>query len=208
MRTTDQTDLVLESIVKSESSLTVWKYIDALRALESIVKSESSLTSLCTSFDFLSLESIVKSESSLTEDRQHLTRNIYMVTINSITNSKTKNVYSEAKDNQNSGGIKASSVLILKISKLTDYIKNINSNTKGKKERYDIDDEITEIKKQVFEELNDITLGEISSYFKNMIDTLKAKSKEVKDLTLSQFLSQQAIRLNTWIKSGFKATKI
>ncbi len=208
MRTTDQTDLVLESIVKSESSLTVWKYIDALRALESIVKSESSLTSLCTSFDFLSLESIVKSESSLTEDRQHLTRNIYMVTINSITNSKTKNVYSEAKDNQNSGGIKASSVLILKISKLTDYIKNINSNTKGKKERYDIDDEITEIKKQVFEELNDITLGEISSYFKNLIDTLKAKSKEVKDLTLSQFLSQQAIRLNTWIKSGFKATKI
>lgn len=120
-----------------------------------------------------------------------------MVTINSITNSKTKNVYSEAKDNQNSGGIKASSVLILKISKLTDYIKNINSNTKGKKERYDIDDEITEIKKQVFEELNDITLGEISSYFKNLIDTLKAKSKEVKDLTLSQFLSQEAIRLNT-----------
>lgn len=156
----------------------------------------------------LRLESIVKSESSLTEDRQHLTRNIYMVTINSITNSKTKNVYSEAKDNQNSDGIKASSVLILKISKLTDYIKNINSNTKGKKERYDIDDEITEIKKQVFEELNDITLGEISSYFKNLIDTLKAKSKEVKDLTLSQFLSQQAIRLNTWIKSGFKATKI
>ena len=50
--------------------------------------------------------------------------------------------------------------------------------------------------------------GPLFGYFDELIHTLQAKSKEVKDLTLSQFLSQEALELNTWRKSGFKAKAI
>ena len=58
--------LRLESIVKSESSLTVAGNSKTVYKLESIVKSESSLTSKIGLRDSSMLESIVKSESSLT----------------------------------------------------------------------------------------------------------------------------------------------
>ena len=57
---------MLESIVKSESSLTRECGISQKPMLESIVKSESSLTTMMTLSTISVLESIVKSESSLT----------------------------------------------------------------------------------------------------------------------------------------------
>ena len=79
-----------------------------------------------------------------------------------------------------------------------------------------------ELRKQVVEMLNNISgrkckndsfsiqasNGPLFGYFDELINTLQAKSKEVKDLTLSQFLSQEALELNTWRKSGFKAKAI
>ena len=99
-----------------------------------------------------------------------------------------------------------------------DYVKNINNNIKGKKERYYIVDQIIVIQKQVAEMLNIISghkhendsfsiqasKDQLFGYFDELINTLQAKSKEVKDLTLSQFLSQVSIDLNIWRKSGFK----
>ena len=57
---------MLESIVKSESSLTMPKRDPIAKKLESIVKSESSLTAVFPITLSSLLESIVKSESSLT----------------------------------------------------------------------------------------------------------------------------------------------
>ena len=59
-------EILLESIVKSESSLTESSPTSVTSLLESIVKSESSLTMLNREALALKLESIVKSESSLT----------------------------------------------------------------------------------------------------------------------------------------------
>lgn len=112
--------------------------------------------------------------------------------------------------------------LFKSIDVLCDYVRNINNNTKGKKERYYIVDQIIDIQKQVAEMLNNISdrkhkndslsiqanNDQLFGYFDELINTLQAKSKEVKDLTLSQFLSQEAIRLNIWRKSGFKAKAI
>ncbi len=108
------------------------------------------------------------------------------------------------------------------IDALTDYVKNINNNTKGKNERYYIVNQIIDIKKQVAEMLNNISghkrknnsfsiqasNGPLFGCFDELINTLKAKSKVVKDLTLSQFLAQEAIELNIWRKSGFKAIAV
>ncbi len=105
---------------------------------------------------------------------------------------------------------------------LCDYVRNINNNTKGKKERYYIANQIIDLQEQVAEMLSNISgrkckndsfsiqasNGPLFGYFDELINTLQAKSKEVKDLTLSQFLSQVAIDLNIWRKSGFKAKAI
>ncbi len=112
--------------------------------------------------------------------------------------------------------------LLKSIDVLSDYVRNINNNTKGKNERYYIVDQIIDIKKQVAKMLNNISghkrkndsfsmqasNGQLFGCFDELINTLKAKSKVVKDLTLGQFLSQEAIRLNIWRKSGFKAEGI
>lgn len=112
--------------------------------------------------------------------------------------------------------------LLKSIDVLCDYVRNINNNTKGKKERYYIADQIIDFQEQVAEMLSNIsdrkhkndsfTLqasnSQLFGYFDELINTLQAKSKEVKDLTLSQFLSQVAIELNIWRKSGFKAKAI
>ena len=112
--------------------------------------------------------------------------------------------------------------LFKSIDVLSDYVRNINNNTKGRKERYGFEDQIIDLKKQVAEMLNNISdrkhkndslsiqanNDQLFGYFDELINTLQAKSKEVKDLTLSQFLSQEAIRLNIWRKSGFKAKAI
>ena len=79
-----------------------------------------------------------------------------------------------------------------------------------------------DLRKQVVEMLNNISgrkhendsfsiqasNGPLFDYFDERIHTLQAKSKDVKDLTLSQFLSQVSIDLNIWRKSGFKAKAI
>lgn len=111
--------------------------------------------------------------------------------------------------------------LFKSIDVLCDYVRNINNNTKGKKERYYIVDQIIDLEKQVVEMLNNISDrkhnndslsiqasdGPLFGCFDELINTLQAKSKDVKDLTLSQFLSQVSIDLNIWRKSGFKAEK-
>lgn len=111
--------------------------------------------------------------------------------------------------------------LFKSIDVLCDYVRNINNNTKGKNERYYIVDQIIDIQKQVAEMLNNISghkhendsfsiqasKDQLFGYFDELIHTLQAKSKDVKDLTLSQFLSQVSIDLNIWRKSGFKKEK-
>lgn len=120
-----------------------------------------------------------------------------------------------ATDSKN---VKDSDKLKSTINNLINYIKSINNATKGKKERYDIEDDIIEIKKALIDEFNAISnskhdkadkvsmqasIRQISGYFGTLIKELEAKSKLVKDLTLSQFLHQQAARLNSWRQKQF-----
>ncbi len=56
----------LESIVKTESSITKIITGELDEELESIVKTESSITDGSSDADYLMLESIVKTESSIT----------------------------------------------------------------------------------------------------------------------------------------------
>lgn len=115
--------------------------------------------------------------------------------------------------------VKDSSVLKLKIEELTNYIKKIDDDTDGKDERYYIEDKIMDIKQQLIEEFDNISnskhekadkismqasIRQMSSYFGNLINTLQSKSKFVTDTTLSQFLLQQAKRLNAWKQTEFK----
>ncbi len=113
---------------------------------------------------------------------------------------------------------KDSDELKSKIYNLIDYIKSINNATKGKKERYYITDCIIQIQKELINEFNAIShtknvqankismrasIRQMSGYFGSLIKELEAKSKVVNDLTLSQFLHQQANELNSWKQKHF-----
>lgn len=114
--------------------------------------------------------------------------------------------------------IKDSDKLSAKIKSLTDYINNINVSTKGKIERYHIEDEIISIKRLLKDEFNNIdkskhvesdkvsmqaSIRQMTGYFGELINAFKNMSTKVKDLTLSQFLKQQSYRLNTWKQTEF-----
>lgn len=114
-----------------------------------------------------------------------------------------------------------SDALANKINQLVIFINNIPNNTKGKKERYYIEDEIIDIKKLLKIEFDNInkskhekadkismqsSIREMNGYFGTLIKTLSNKANVVNDLTLSQFLKQQSKRLNAWKSFEFQVT--
>lgn len=135
--------------------------------------------------------------------------------------SDDKDAYDYIEDSQsisNAKDIKDSNELANKIKELIKYINNINAATKGKTERYYIEDNIISIKKLLKEEFSNINKSKhiesdkvsmqasirlMSGYFGELIKTLENMSTKVNDLTLSQFLKQQSYRLNTWKQTEF-----
>lgn len=106
-----------------------------------------------------------------------------------------------------------------RILKLIKYINELDNNCKGKWEGYHIGDEIQEIKKGLkieFEKLNNTShekldkermkasIQEESGTFSTLIKTMKDKSFKVRDLTLSQYLSNQSKELTKWKNKTFK----
>ena len=134
------------------------------------------------------------------------------------TSFKSSESPKQGKLATDSKNVKDSDKLKSTINNLINYIKSINNATKGKKERYYITDCIIQIQKELINEFNAIShtknvqankismrasIRQMSGYFGSLIKELEAKSKVVNDLTLSQFLHQQANELNSWKQKHF-----